>query len=356
MNITNFRTCFGHLLKADVPCLVWGAPGIGKTQVVKQLAKDHGYNFIYLTLASVEDVGDIVGLQERVTDADGTPISTIHLRPEWFPTQPKNIIFLDEFNRMNKNLIQAMLPFILEKRIHMHLLPADTYLVMAANPPSDDHIVNDISDSALTSRLAHIVLEPTKKEFLDFARETDMSYTTLSFLRENPEMLEDKSESFKLDFVKPRRRLWLDYVDKFYKTNPPEELMFEVIKGMVGITPATKFMNHLKAIKGVRLKADDVLSGYNKATADVVKAASLDMLNLLNDEILSEIKTTKSLSAKQAKALSLYMQDTPIELGYNFIRQLFMLGLDDVNNTIGEDEKLNELYRNKIESIKEKAK
>lgn len=354
MNIDNLKTVYPALMAANVTPLLWGPPGIGKTQVVRQLAQEHGYNFIYLTFASIEDMGDLVGLQDRVYNSEGVAVSTRHLQPDWFPTTPKNIIFLDEFNRANKSIIQAMLPFILEKRLYNHILPPDTHIVLAANPPTDDMIVNDVSDRALGSRVCHITLEPTVKEFLNFAKIQNADYSMTSFIHENPEMLEPKEESYKFDNLKPNRRAWLDFISPLVKQNLPEELLFEVVKGIVGVAATTKFIQHRKSIKNNRIRYDEILDGYNAKLAERVKMFSLDMLNILNEEIVREVKTTGKLGKKQAKNLSSYMKDAPVELSYNFIRNLFLLGLKDVNDTIGEDKDLNELFKNKLDTIKDR--
>jgi len=289
-----------------------------------------------------------------VYDETGAAVATRHLQPDWFPNTPNNIIFLDEFNRANKSIIQAMLPFILEKRLHNHILPANTHIVLAANPPTDDMVVNDVSDRALGSRVCHITLEPTVKEFLDYAQSQNADYSMTSFIHENSEMLEPKETAYAVENLKPNRRAWLDFVSPFVQSNPPENVMFEVIKGIVGTAAATKFMTHRKAIKNNRVRFDEILNEYstNEKLPEKVKVFSLDMLNILNEEIVREVKANGKLSKKHAKNLILYMKDSPVELSYQFIRTLFMLGLEDVNNTIGEDKELNDLLTNKLEAIK----
>jgi hypothetical protein len=76
------------------------------------------------------------------------------------------------------------------------------------------------------------------------------------------------------------------FVSPFLKQKPPEHLVFEVLKGLVGITTATKFVNHIKSNKGTRLRAEEVMTGYNKEMREIVKLSGLDMLNILNEEIL----------------------------------------------------------------------
>lgn len=352
MNISNFRKIFPHLLKANVKPLLWGQAGIGKSEVVSQIAKETGYNFIYLTLSSAEDAGDLTGLQSFIRDENGSETGVKHIAPDWFPKTPKNIIFLDEVNRVSKPIIQLLLPFINDGVLHTHRLPEDTFFVMAANPPNDEYMVGDISDRALSSRVCHIVLEPTVNEFLDYLVSQEGEYSVISFIQDNPEMLEVKEEPYKLDFVKPNRRSVGKFINNFMKTNPPQELVFEVVKGIAGSEFASKYVNHLKSLKTKKINGDLVLNGYDSELQQRVRTSPLDVLNIATEEIIRTIKSKKSLTKKQSENLSLFLRDLPIELGYSFIRQLFMLGLDDINKTIGEDKELNEMFKNKIDSIK----
>jgi hypothetical protein len=76
------------------------------------------------------------------------------------------------------------------------------------------------------------------------------------------------------------------------------------------------------------------------------------VLNITTEEVVRIVKKNKELTSAQAKNLSLFMRDLPVELGYSFIRQLFLLGMDSINKTIGEDVELNEMFKNKLAAIK----
>jgi alkaline phosphatase D len=356
MTIQNFERVFPFLLKSRITPILWGQSGIGKTQVIRSLAKKHNYNFIYLTFGAVEDVGDIIGLQDFVVE-NGKNVATKHLRPEWFPTTPGNIILIDEFNRAPKSVVQAMLPFILDGRLHTHELPEDTHIIAAANPPTDEFIVGDISDDALMKRLCHLNLEPTVDEFLNFASYNDADYRMTSFIQENKEMLEVQANPFDLSFLKPSRRAYFDFVSPFIKQNPPEDLVFEVVRGIIGTQAASRFVSHIKN-HTFRLKGKDIVNNYDSLARNAVRTHFYNRLDLLSnaaDDLIREISKTKEIDEKQGTNIVSFLLDIPIELSYSYSRKILSLGREDLNRKIGDNKDLVsklEMKVNEIKSIK----
>jgi hypothetical protein len=355
MNINNFKRIVPNLMKAGISPMLWGQAGIGKTAIMKQISRELGYNFIYLTLAAVEDNSDLIGLLSPIKDENGQDHAVRHLKPDWFPTAPKNFIFIDEANRLPKSLIQSMLTFILDKKLHTHYLPPDSHIFMAANPPTDDYIVGDISDKALISRLCHITLEPSVEEFLEFCALTGKSDDVISFIQENPEMLETKETGYLPD-IHPDRRSWADFVSPFLLTEPPKELVFEIVKGLVGTAGAVKLDTHLKS-KQNKVRGKDVLNSYTLVLKRRVRENenNLDMLNIIVEEIVREIKLANKITKKQGKNVVAFLLDTPIEFCYNAARQLLDLGNATINEFIGEDPELVKRIENKLEEITKKG-
>jgi len=146
--------------------ILWGHSGFGKTTGVKNAAKQIGAEFIYLNLAT-QDPGDLIGLPTRVKD------KTSWLKPEWMPSkefvQKKYIILLDEFNRVqHQSVMDIMLSFLLERRIHNHELPQNCLLVAAANPSDDNYSVSSLDDCAMISRLCHVKFSSSFEEWKNY--------------------------------------------------------------------------------------------------------------------------------------------------------------------------------------------
>jgi hypothetical protein len=150
--------------------MVWGSTGVGKTQAVERFAKSIHAECIVLHLAS-QDPGDLLGLPTR-DEEEGV---TRWLRPEWMPKESdpgKYVIFLDEFNRANKYVLDVMLPFLLDGTLGVHKVPSNTLIVAAANPSgTEDYDVTDINDKAMLSRLCHVTLDASFTEWASYVKE-----------------------------------------------------------------------------------------------------------------------------------------------------------------------------------------
>jgi MoxR-like ATPase len=139
-----------------IPLAIHGQHGIGKTENVKQIAKEFGYNFVALYL-STQDTSDLLGIpykaRTEVTRPDGTVEvheTTEFATPGWLKrgitSDRPTIFFLDEMNRAEPYVLQTMLPFSLEGTIHDHSIREQDIVVSAMNPESADYNVESNPD------------------------------------------------------------------------------------------------------------------------------------------------------------------------------------------------------------------
>ena len=160
------KAALPFLFKANVPTLIHGRHGVGKSQGIFQVSQElqyvhptkgkTSYDFIDLRLGNME-VGDLLGLADFEEDENGNKIATKFMRPSWLPTDPDScgILFLDEINRARRDVLQAAFQLVLDKKIHEYELPKGWVVVGACNPNTDEYIVTDIGDAAFISLLSH---------------------------------------------------------------------------------------------------------------------------------------------------------------------------------------------------------
>ncbi|WP_129311159.1 AAA family ATPase [Streptomyces sp. L2] len=121
---------------ADLPVLLWGEPGIGKTAALTQLAA--ALNLPLTTvIASVHEPSDFSGLPVVGDDpaAQGVPMAP----PDWavrLVRAGRGLLFLDELSTAPPAVQAALLRLVLERRIGSLKLPPDVRIVAAANPRS----------------------------------------------------------------------------------------------------------------------------------------------------------------------------------------------------------------------------
>ncbi|MFI0975823.1 AAA family ATPase [Streptomyces sp. NPDC021093] len=121
---------------ADLPVLLWGEPGIGKTAALTQLAASLDLP-LTTVIASVHEPSDFSGLPVVGDDpaVQGVPMAP----PDWavrLVRAGRGLLFLDELSTAPPAVQAALLRLVLERRIGSLQLPPDVRIVAAANPRS----------------------------------------------------------------------------------------------------------------------------------------------------------------------------------------------------------------------------
>ncbi|SDK46347.1 AAA family ATPase [Nonomuraea jiangxiensis] len=121
---------------ADLPVLLWGEPGIGKTAALTQLAAALGLP-LTTVIASVHEPSDFSGLPVIGDDpaVQGVPMAP----PDWavrLARTGRGLLFLDELSTAPPAVQAALLRLVLERRVGALRLPPGVRIVAAANPRS----------------------------------------------------------------------------------------------------------------------------------------------------------------------------------------------------------------------------
>lgn len=149
--------------KAGKPVLIVGATGVGKTAIVEEFAKEHNLPFKKFKPGDMEDVGDLLG---KIIVEGGKSRFTY---TDWFPEKKNTVFLIDEVNRCNPFIQQALFEVIQYKTFNGRPLPEGTFIVMTANIQEghDNYIVIEMDD-AFVERAAKIKLVPELKEVLQY--------------------------------------------------------------------------------------------------------------------------------------------------------------------------------------------
>ena len=121
---------------ADLPVLLWGEPGIGKTAALQHLAATLDLP-LTTVIASVHEPSDFSGLPVVGDDpaVQGVPMAP----PDWavrLVLQGRGLLFLDELSTAPPAVQAALLRLVLERRVGTLKLPPGVRIVAAANPRS----------------------------------------------------------------------------------------------------------------------------------------------------------------------------------------------------------------------------
>lgn len=365
MYIKQLKESLPYLSKANIPIMIWGAHGIGKSQSVKQYAEENDFHFTDIRLGTLE-VGDFLGLSDFEKDGKGQSVATKFVTPDWLKEvmsycksnpNSKAIIFLDEFNRARRDVLQASFQLVLDKRFHTHVLPENCYIIAACNPNTDGYIVTDLSDKALMDRFCHIKLEPSTDEWLDFAGKKQFSTEIIDFIRDQRELLQEKCDDFSLDEVKPSRRSW-EMINKLMKVETPANVLQELCYGLIGHAATVAFVNHIKHADKP-FTAKQILNDYPKYKEKVTKfidSTTGGRMDILNSSITNikdyfeKIKEKKGvITEKEGKNLMEFILDLPNDLSWNAGRELYMF--DFCRKYFDEDKRIYNKWKEARESV-----
>src|SRR4051795_8241763 len=141
---------------ARVPVLLWGAPGTGKTSVVRALADRAGLP-CETVIASIREPADFAGLPVVISNVDG-PSAVELAAPRWalrLAEAGTGVLFFDEVSTAPPAVQAALLRVVLERTVGDLTLPDGVSVVAAANPPEQAADGWDLS-APLANRFCHI--------------------------------------------------------------------------------------------------------------------------------------------------------------------------------------------------------
>jgi hypothetical protein len=353
MNIEQLKTSIPFLAQAGLVPNIIGKHGIGKSSVVAQYAKENGYSFHPFFLSQMNDVGDLLGLPEFDRDKSGKAIATSFVHPAKLPRNKKSILFFDELNRASKDLLQAIFQLALEGTVHDYTLPADSIIIMAMNPATDDYSVLDFADKAFADRFVHINLDPTHEEFHRYMSSRYTNSAVSSFLQQQTKLLEETDlQAVTLDFVKPSRRSW-DRLQKLENTGMPENLFREAGMGIVGAAAMIAYSSwketQVKIVDGKEVldnykKVQDRYLGYfkNVTTGEALENPRTDIVTTVCSSFVEELTNRlkeasankKEISKKEAKNALAFLLDSPIENAYAALLNLKSVAEFTMDNSL----------------------
>ena len=152
MTPSQIVSALNSLLSIRQPVFIWGAPGVGKSQIVAQVAQARGLALRDIRAVLLDPV-DLRGLP-RITEQG----LSVWCPPAFLPTPSdpqEGIIFLDELNAAPPLVQAACYQLILDRAIGEYRLP-DGWSIVAAGNREKDKAVSYRMPSALANRLVHL--------------------------------------------------------------------------------------------------------------------------------------------------------------------------------------------------------
>ena len=240
MTPSQIASALSMLLSIRQPVFLWGPPGVGKSQVVSQVARQRGMALRDIRAVLLDPV-DLRGLP-RIT-ADG---NSVWCPPGFLPREgidpDEGILFLDELNAAPPLVQAACYQLVLDRCIGEYRLP-DGWSIVAAGNREKDKAVTHRMPSALANRMVHLEFEVSLDDWLRWAQPAGIRAEVCSFLRFRPKLLHDFDPlGASRAFASPRS--W-EFASRILAANPPSDLEYELFQGTIGTVGAAEFMGFL---------------------------------------------------------------------------------------------------------------
>ena len=305
VDFKTFISLAPHVSKAGLPVILRGRHGVGKSQVVYQIAKNMELPVVERRASQMTE-GDLVGLPS--VDGDRTSFNP----PDWFKQACEEpvVLFLDEVDRAVLEVRQGIFELTDSRKLNGHHLHPDTVVFAAVNggEHGEQYQVNEM-DPAELDRYSVWDIEPTVEDWLSWAKK-NVDGVIWDFINQNHNHLEHNGD-YEPNKVYPSRRSW-DRLDKvlvgagLLEEAGPE--LFSLSVSFVGFEAAVAFNDFVKNYERV-ITVDQLLAGERE---DAIEALDLNGHCALIEK-LEASERCKELNQEENQNLANYFVGLPSE-------------------------------------------
>jgi hypothetical protein len=309
-----FRLCAPHVINVRKPILLRGRHGIGKSEVVYQVAEDMGLPVVERRASQMTE-GDLLGMPSpEQIEVNGERASVF--RPfEWFLracTEPV-FLFLDEVDRATIEVRQGIFELTDSRKLAGWTLHPDTVVIAAIN--GGDHAAQyqvGEMDPAELDRYTVFDLEPSTEDWLDWAK--DNVHTLIwDFINHNRAHLEHLDE-YEPNKIYPSRRSWKRLSDclvegSLINSADVNPVFFNLSVAFVGFEAAVSLLDFYKEYEH-QVSWEEVV---NEGAIDKVKKYDINGHAAMIEKMTASKLFDNTLTSVQLDNLAEYFKILPAE-------------------------------------------
>lgn len=251
------------------PVMLWGPPGVGKSQIVAQLAARHDVPVIDIRLSQMEP-SDLRGIPFRVGNSVEWAVPAI--LPDANRHGPRGVLFLDEITSAPPAVAAAAYQLILDRRLGEYRIPP-AWAIFAAGNRQGDRGVTYAMSAPLANRFSHFEVEVNLDDWAFWAYANNIDERLIAFLRFKPELIFhfDPARTLAGEMAFPSPRSW-EFADRaLRKFGDQPELLVGALTACVGQAAGVECAAYIDSL--------DRLPDLNAITAglDATVPAEIDL-------------------------------------------------------------------------------
>lgn len=270
-------TLLEKCIESGRPVMLWGAPGIGKSDIIAQIGRRQNRPIIDMRLLIMEPT-DIKGIPFYCPETN----TMRWARPGELPGEDEielhnAILFLDEITAAPQSVQAAAYQLVLNRRVGTYVLP-DGVSILAAGNRETDRAVAHRMPSALKNRFVHFTLKHSYDDWEQWAIRAKIHPDIIGYLKGHPgNLFTFDPKSADNAFATPRT--W-EFVSQLYDPKNPESMNRQLVGGTVGNGLAIEFMSHCR-LKGMLPNPNDILDGKVTELKDKDKVSTSALYSLV---------------------------------------------------------------------------
>lgn len=264
--ITKLADTIWPLVLADVPVMIYGPTGVGKSSVIKhdlmpKINAEFGDSVLHDTRLSTKDIVDGTGMPV----IDHADKSTFWTRPAFIPSDDgrMHITFYDEFGHASVQLQQMAYSLVLDRGLGGYPLPKQNRVILASNERTDGGGDNKML-TPLQNRMAHVRVENDAPGLIEKMKEWGWDSRLVAFLTIRPEEIH-KVSTTDPSFATPRSLEMFNDVLKALPVDTKEGVMENMSQAILGEGFTRQYMTFIKNLGAQLPKLPEILANPGKA-------------------------------------------------------------------------------------------
>lgn len=246
------------------PVMIWGPPGVGKSELVAQVAQNHEVPLIDIRLSQLEP-SDLRGMPYRVDQSVEWAVPK--MLPDAHRHGASGILFLDEITSATPAVSAAAYQLILDRALGEYQVP-DGWVIFAAGNRQGDRGVTYSMPTPLANRFTHYNFDVNLDDWVLWAHQNKIDERVIAFLRFRPELLFDFDPA--LDPVAfPTPRSWEFSHRALQKFDSNRVVLSNSLQACVGKAAGIEFTAFIDNLENL-CNVDDIVDGEEVAIPESI--------------------------------------------------------------------------------------